>query len=342
MGASIYRQLLGQIDDLVRPATRLVIAPDSYLSAVPFGALPGSGNDNPALLMDHKEIEYVPSATVFAWLRANPEAGAPRPAARSILALVPANQGQLAGVKREVDALRARLSSVEVVAGKPELSGLENGSGAREVIHVAAHVVVNDEKPWFSGILLEPETALDDSTSVVTRENRAADLINRDLRRDPFLRAGEIASRRIPAQLAVLAGCESALGRTSNGEGVLGLTSAFLSAGVPSVVSTLWPVDDQVTADLMLAFYEFLAEGETVASALRRAQTAIRSGEATRHPFYWAGFVVVGDGGTGVAVSKSRNLSATTATVFATGILLLVILLRSFLGTRAKKTRPTV
>jgi hypothetical protein len=96
--------------------------------------------------------------------------------------------------------------------------------------------------------------------------------------------------------MAVLAGCETAAGRATNGEGVLGLTSAFLSAGVPVVVSSRWAVDDKVTATLMGHFYDGLARGETVASALRAAQLAVRANRRTSHPFYWAGFAVVGDG----------------------------------------------
>ena len=90
--------------------------------------------------------------------------------------------------------------------------------------------------------------------------------------------------------------CESAGGRILSGEGVLGLCGAFLSAGIPAVVATLWPVDDRTTAELMTVFYEELARGETVARSLRRAQMAIRQGHETGNPFFWAGFVLVGDG----------------------------------------------
>jgi hypothetical protein len=96
--------------------------------------------------------------------------------------------------------------------------------------------------------------------------------------------------------MGVLAGCETAGGRATNGEGVLGLTSAFLSAGVPVIVSSRWPVDDGATAVLMQHFYDRLAAGGSAASALRDAQLAVRSHRRTSHPFYWAGFAVVGDG----------------------------------------------
>jgi hypothetical protein len=87
------------------------------------------------------------------------------------------------------------------------------------------------------------------------------------------------------------------MGRQKVGEGVAGLTAAFLSAGVNSVVATLWRVDDAVTATLMERFYRGLADGIPVAAALRRAQLETRADPHTGHPFYWAGFVVVGAGG---------------------------------------------
>jgi len=93
-----------------------------------------------------------------------------------------------------------------------------------------------------------------------------------------------------------LSACETGSGRILSGEGVLGLSSAFLVAGVPVVVASLWPVDDGATAALMKEFYAELSAGRDVATALAKAQEVIKKNPATAHPFYWAGFVVVGDG----------------------------------------------
>ena len=101
---------------------------------------------------------------------------------------------------------------------------------------------------------------------------------------------------RLPARLAVLSNCQSAGGRIVSGEGVQGLSSAFLSAGVPTVVATLWAVDDRTTAKLMEHFYEELAQGETAASALRAAQVSLSEEPRSQHPYFWAGFVLIGDG----------------------------------------------
>ena len=94
----------------------------------------------------------------------------------------------------------------------------------------------------------------------------------------------------------MLSGCESAGGRVLSGEGVLGLTAAFMSAGVPAIVATLWPVDDRATAAFMSRFYDGLSRGRTAAAALREAQNAVRDDRRTRAPFYWAGFVLLGEG----------------------------------------------
>jgi CHAT domain-containing protein len=121
--------------------------------------------------------------------------------------------------------------------------------------------------------------------------------------------------------MGVLAGCETAGGRPTNGEGVLGLTSAFLSAGVPVVVSSRWPVDDRATAVLMQHFYDRLAAGESVSSALRDAQLAVRANRRTSHPFYWAGFAVIGDGTRVLPPVMARTRRGLWVTVAGTALL---------------------
>jgi CHAT domain-containing protein len=108
----------------------------------------------------------------------------------------------------------------------------------------------------------------------------------------------------LPARLAVLSSCESAGGRVLSGEGVQGLTSAFLSAGVPTVLATLWRIDDRSTVRLITRFYEELASGQTAAGALGAAQESMREDPSTRWPYYWAGFVLVGDGETSVNLQR--------------------------------------
>jgi hypothetical protein len=107
----------------------------------------------------------------------------------------------------------------------------------------------------------------------------------------------------------VLSSCASAAGRTRAGEGVAGLASAFLSAGVPAVVATLWPVDDVSTQRFIGRYYEALARGAGAADALMEAQAWMRARPDTRAPFFWAGFVLIGDGSVAPALEPRRGVS---------------------------------
>jgi hypothetical protein len=89
-----------------------------------------------------------------------------------------------------------------------------------------------------------------------------------------------------------------------------GLSSAFLSAGVPTVLATLWKIDDRSTVRLVTRFYEELANGRTAAAALGVAQRSMREDPSTRWPYYWAGFVLVGDGETGIELQRRRNFTS--------------------------------
>lgn len=95
--------------------------------------------------------------------------------------------------------------------------------------------------------------------------------------------------------LVVLSACQTQLGELSKGDEIVGLNRAFLYAGTPSVLATLWSVNDKVTGLLMEHFYTHLRSRMAVAEALRLAQMDIRV--EYPHPYYWAAFVLTGDGG---------------------------------------------
>jgi len=127
-----------------------------------------------------------------------------------------------------------------------------------------------------------------------------------------LLRLEEVYELRFDANVITLSACETALGQEINGEGVLGLTRAFLFAGSDSVVSSLWLVNDNSTARLMTEFYGKLlqkrqesgGEPRSIVAALQEAKRQLALGEPvaetaaagidTRHPFYWAAFVLYG------------------------------------------------
>lgn len=276
--------LLGPAWQWITQAELLVIAPDGYVSGVPWPLVIGEDSVAPVL---------APSATFWAWRRASDPPDDDR--ARPMLIVSPQSPG-LSGVDREVSSLSANYETVRVSDAESALTVAP--SQPWSTIHAAAHIVVSEEHPWRSGIVL------DDSTAGLQRQATGSRAV---------VRAREIAGSTIVADVAFLSGCESATGRATAGEGVLGLSSAMLIAGARAVVGTLWPVDDAASAILADAFYKHLATGATVSNALLAAQKELRGNAATSHPFYWSGYVVIGDGHTTVSLQRTRfnaNLGA--------------------------------
>jgi CHAT domain-containing protein len=183
----------------------------------------------------------------------------------------------------EAQALRKLVEKAKIYEGEDATEANARLAAKRaEVLHFACHAAMDGRIPLNSSLLLEGHGG--GSHAV-----------------DGELRAWEVLEEvRTPARLVVLSGCETALGRETAGEGLVGLVRAFHVSGAPSVVASLWRVEDAATAALMKAFYGALAEGSNAADALRRAQAELRSGTATGRPlppFYWAGFQVYGRGG---------------------------------------------
>jgi CHAT domain-containing protein len=112
---------------------------------------------------------------------------------------------------------------------------------------------------------------------------------------DGFVQASEIVQMRLPAKLVVLSACETDVGPILGQEGISALSTAFLLAGARTVVSTLWPIEDQPSLILMRAFYRHLGAGESAAESMAKAKRDLLSKYGTKSlPIYWAGFVVQG------------------------------------------------
>jgi len=142
-----------------------------------------------------------------------------------------------------------------------------------DYIHLATHGFVNSQYPELSGLLL-------------TQDSKSGE--------DGVLYTGEILGLHFNAELVTLSACETALGKKIEGEGLRGLTTAFLFAGARNVIASLWKVSDESTAELMITFYTQLLSGKDKATALREAKLSLIKSEKYNHPYYWAPFVQIG------------------------------------------------
>jgi tetratricopeptide (TPR) repeat protein len=289
--------------------TRVLLAADGVLHRVPWALLLEAAGPP----LDRSEVSVVPSATILVDLRrrrAPPGAPPERRSDRGGIAVVEepvTTEGtRLAGVEREVRELRRRYESVTVLTREAASDPSRWMAGAPGVLHVAAHSVIDDERPWRSGIHLRAaEGAVGETGSL--------------------LRAESIVGRPVSAPLVVLSSCTSAGGRARTGDGVEGLAAAFLTGGAEAVVATLWPVEDRAAARFMGAFYEELARGRSVAGALGAAQEAVRATEPGGDPFFWAGYVVLGDGAIEVPLRRRPWLARLAPGTVGMALLLLAV-----------------
>lgn len=216
------------------------------------------------------------------------------------LKLLPHARGEVEGIAKLFPAESVRLFSGEKAT---EESLKAEGAVSRcRLLHFATHGVLNERYPQFSGLLLRsapeeglhlPNNAANSSSSSGATRPVLADASSAPAE-DGLLQVYEIFNLKLNADLVVLSACETGLGKAVKGEGLIGLTRAFLYAGTPSVMVSLWKVADKSTADLMVRFYRYLSGGKLSKSrALRQAQLdLINSGNS--HPYHWAPFVLVG------------------------------------------------
>jgi CHAT domain-containing protein len=310
----------------------LVVA-DGALNYIPFESLVAdpSANDYSSIpyLLKTNEIVYAPSASVIAAIRqqgtkatgksllliADPVFNSNDSRARGAFAAEAVSETRGLGIESAISDVTgqgavataqnakmqglplARLPGTRTEAeqisalaktsgGQPEswldLNASEENLETRNVssyrvLHIATHGLLNAERPQFTGVVL----------SLVGNKSE-----------DGFLRTDEVFNLRLGSPLVMLSACETGLGKEKRGEGVMGLTRAFMYAGAPTVGVSLWSVADKSTAHLMTDFYKrLLSSGAAVTapSAMREAQLAMIAGRTYSAPFHWAPFVMVGD-----------------------------------------------
>jgi tetratricopeptide (TPR) repeat protein len=279
--------LLGGARDLVGGSERILFAPDGPLHLLPLDLLRVDGSDpGPAGWFGATRVcARIPSIAHLARLREverDGDMGAAGDDAGILLCGEINSAGRrLAGTEAEVRSLRRRFRNFRAERDQIDSAAAAstNWLAGYRILHFAAHTDLNEAYPWRSGILMR-------STGAPGQAR--------------LLCAETIAAVPLDARLVFISGCESARGRVIRGEGIQGLSTAFLAAGARTVVATLWPVEDRATARFVTSFYNGLAHGQSAGEALREAKLQVARSRRYRDPSYWAGFVLIGEPEVGV------------------------------------------
>jgi len=294
----LYDFLLKPAQAQLRGKTNVVIAPDSNLWDLPFQALVNGGG---RFVIEDAAITYAPSLTVLREMTKRRMDQPPARASATLLAfgnpfselktakptatLRDGNLDPLPEAAEEVKAL-ARLygttRSKIYVGPDAREDRVKSEAGQAGILHFTTHGTLNNAAPMYSYLTLAEGGPNDDG----------------------LLEAWELMQLDLKAELAVLSACETARGRIGAGEGVIGFSWAMFIAGVPATVVSQWKVESASTRDLMVNFHRSLISPRAPqkskpakTDALRQAALRLMRNPETSHPFYWAGFVLVGDGG---------------------------------------------
>lgn len=290
----LQQYLLDDVKNILK-GKRLIVIPDDKLSYIPFDALLSSMPDTssmnfrdlPYLVKDYP-VSYTYSATLlYSYFSRKKEAE------KSLLAFAPSylNDGRDASqltrqrsgllplpfVSREVGYVNHFIPG-DVFSGTLAAEGrFKELAGNYDILHLAMHTVINDSLPMYSGLAFSKPLS------------GSAD--------DGWLNTGEIYTMRLKARMAVLSACNTGSGKLQKGEGVMSLARGFLYAGCPSIIMTLWEVDDESGSLIMKDFYRLLVGGKSKDEALQMAKLEhIADADPLKaHPHYWLGYVAVGN-----------------------------------------------
>jgi len=303
LAGEVFEMLMGPFRSQLQTCPRLFVAPDGVLCYLPFSALASEGH----YLVESSEIAYIPSASAFGLLMEpstelvadeqmdllaignpvfDPQPAASRKPPRATNKTVPP-VGPVAGISlprlpntgEEVRAISklfpAARRTLYLDQRATEDAFKRETLRRYRLIHIATHSVIDERYPSRSGMVLTSDKSGQE---------------------DGLLTADEIAMLDLRCRLVVLSACQTGRGRLAAGEGMVGLARAFLYAGAQSVAVSLWNVSDISTAKFMRGFYTSQAAGASPLAALRQAKLEmLKRNDVTRHPYYWAPFVLVGN-----------------------------------------------
>jgi CHAT domain-containing protein len=289
----LYKKLLMPVARKLEGKS-LTIIPHDKLSYIPFDALLSEMPDTAQ--MNFRDLKYVIrdysinygySATLLY------DSSPPRKTFKKLLIFSPEYNPQvprkdletgnsyylssLPGANAEIKAISNVVSSVSFVGKNAQESEFKKNANNFDILHLAMHTIINDSLPMLSKLVFSnPEISSSD---------------------DGYLNAYEVYNMKLNARLAVLSACETGSGKLQGGEGVMSMARGFIYAGCPSVVMTLWQVEDKSGVKIMSDFYRYLSKGKRKDVALRMAKLnhLENSDPLTAHPHFWLGYVSIGN-----------------------------------------------
>ncbi|MEM9847491.1 MAG: CHAT domain-containing tetratricopeptide repeat protein [Bacteroidota bacterium] len=293
LGYDLYQILFDELPLNELQTKQVRIIPDGVLGYLPFDALltnrvPTDQVENysaypflhhrfqlsytysVALLQEMKRIQHRPKQSVVLAFAPIFESRKPLQLGQMSILLPPLLQN-----------IKSTKQILEMVAGQPYLGEaavkdafLQN-AGDYAYLHLASHAQMNDENANYSFISFAQLEA--------------------QISKDQLLFVSELYNMKLNAEMVVLSACETGVGELEEGEGIISLARAFSYAGAKSIVTSLWQVNDQYTGQLMLHFYENLAQDFSKDKALHQAKQRMIEGGFQAHPYYWASFISIGD-----------------------------------------------
>ena len=290
----LYDLLLKPAESRIFGKSNLIIVPDGPLWDLPFQTLQIADGKN---LIENASISYVPSLTALREMRRRSK-GRESNTDGDLLAFGNPIVGQETKDRMQKVFMSEKLEPLPEAErlvnelGKlygPTRSKVFTGAEAREeiakaespkyrIVQFATHGILNNVSPMYSHLVFAQN--------------------DKNPNEDGLLEAWELKDLDLKADMVILTACETARGKVSNGEGIIGMTWASFIAGAPTTVASQWKVESSSTTELMLEFHRQLLAKKRVskAEALRRAALKLMRMPMYRHPSYWAGFVLVGDG----------------------------------------------
>lgn len=291
LGQALYQQLLAPALSSTR-VNILRIIPDGISGYLPFDAL--LTDSLTSTLGDYRHYPFLQRTHRLCYsyslaLLAEKQQQQIQTAQKEILGVAPIFKAKhplrLGQTNIQLAPLLANMTTTEKLLANYQGTTLLNEAAQKNTflqaapnyayLHLASHAQMNDENGDYSFI------SFSQTSDTVQQEN--------------LLFVRELYNVPLKAEMVVLSACETALGELQEGEGIISLARAFAYAGANSIITTLWQVSDQRSAELVTAFYGFLAAGSTKDAALWQAKNTLIEQGFNAHPYNWAGFIPIGD-----------------------------------------------